>query len=174
MHRDGDNGGVCRIVGRCRPAGVARPEYGARLERVRHAEAAGQIIWVQYVVVVVPDASGIEILCYRGGDGVSGTGECGFAIGCLCGWEVGCVLGQGRCEGVGLADGVELGVLEVRVVVLDEDLDLVCGGGVVAKVGAFVGVVADEDGHADEVASFEVVVEVGGDQVAVYDGQPVP
>lgn len=84
------------------------------------------------------------------------------------------MLGHGRCEGVGLADGVELGVLEVRVVVLDEDLDLVCGGGVVAEVGAFVGVVADEDRHADEVASFKVVVEMVCDQVAVYDGQPVP
>lgn len=84
------------------------------------------------------------------------------------------MLGHRRGEGVGLADGVELGFLEVRVVVLDEDLDLVCGGGVVAEVGAFVGVVADEDRHADEVASFEIIVEVICDQVAIYDGKPVP
>lgn len=84
------------------------------------------------------------------------------------------MLGHGRCEGVGLADGVELGVLEQWVVVLDEDLDLVCGGGIVPKVASFVGVVANKDGHADEVASLEVVVEVICDQVAVYDGQPVP
>lgn len=80
------------------------------------------------------------------------------------------MLGQWRCEGIGLADGLELGVLEIGIVVLDEDFHLVCGCGVVAKVGALVGVIADEDWDTDEVTSFEVVVEVICDEVAVYDG----
>jgi len=84
------------------------------------------------------------------------------------------VLGHGRCEGIGLTDGFELGVLETGVVVFDEDLDLFCSCGVVAEVGAFVRVVANEDWDADEVASFKVGVEVVCDEVAVYDGQPVP
>lgn len=75
MHRDGDNGCVCRVIGCCCPAGVSGPEYGACLECVRHAEALREIIWIQDIVVVVPDAAGVEMSCYGGGDGVSGAGK---------------------------------------------------------------------------------------------------
>lgn len=76
MHRDWDNGRVCRVIGRCCPTGISGPENGTRLEGVRHAEALGEIIWIQDVVVVVPDTAGVEVSCYGGGDGVSGTGKC--------------------------------------------------------------------------------------------------
>lgn len=48
----------------------------------------------------------------------------------------------------------------------------VCG--VEGEVCAFVGVVADEDWDADEVAALEVIVEVACDEISVDDGEPIP
>lgn len=75
MHRDWDNGCVCRVIGRWCSTGVSKPEDGARLDGVRHAEAAGEIVWIQDVVVVVPDATGVEMACDGGGDSITGTSK---------------------------------------------------------------------------------------------------
>ena len=125
---------------------------------MRHSEPSCGVARVKDIISVVPDTVGSDISSHGSGDGVSGAGECRVTVD---GGSDTVVRGMDRqerlkgTERVGMDDGVELARGKTRVVVFHELLHLVGGGGVWGKIGAFVGIVPDEEWHAYEPALFE-------------------